>query len=74
MFWTGFFAGFACCLVLLICDSWYADFRRERRERAIFVASLTPDDQRWFLSWESAGGKCTWRLFRECLADPAWHH
>jgi hypothetical protein len=65
MFWTGFFAGFACCFALVICDLWYVDFRRERRERANFVASLNPDDQRRFLGFESMGGKCTWRQFRD---------
>jgi hypothetical protein len=39
MFWTGFFAGFAACLVLVICDHLYASYRRERAD---FVASLAP--------------------------------
>jgi hypothetical protein len=67
MLWTGFFAGFACCLALIICDHLYADFRRERRERAKFIASLPPDDQKRFLGFESMGSKCTWRQFRELL-------
>ena len=61
MFWTGFFAGFAARLTLFICDHWYASFRSERRARASFVASLTPDQQKQLLGFESMGA---WRQFR----------
>ena len=64
MFWTGFFAGFACCLALVICDYLYGSFRSERRARASFVASLTPDQQKQLLGFEGMGD---WRQFRQLL-------
>jgi hypothetical protein len=67
VFWEGFFAGFTFCLALVIFDHMRVGFRSERRARADFVASLTPGDQKRFLSFESMGGKCTWRQFRELM-------
>ena len=64
MFWTGFCAGFACCLALVICDHLYASFRSQRRARASFVASLTPDQQKQLLGFEGMGD---WRQFRQLL-------
>jgi hypothetical protein len=64
MSWMGFFAGFASCLALVICFYLYASFRSERRARASFVASLTPDQQKQLLGFEGMGD---WRQFRQLL-------
>jgi hypothetical protein len=55
MFWTGFFAGFASCLGLVICDHLFAGFRSERRARASFMATLSEDEQKQFRSIEAMG-------------------
>jgi hypothetical protein len=55
MFWTGFFAGFASCLGLVICDHLLAGFRSERRARASFMATLSEPEQRQFRSIEAMG-------------------
>jgi hypothetical protein len=52
MFWTGFFAGFASCFLIGLCDHWYASYRIERRERAVLMALLlggcqTAEQQDW---------------------------
>ena len=54
MLW-GFFIGFASCLMLIVCDHLFSSFRRERRARADFVASLSEAEQKQFCSIESMG-------------------
>jgi hypothetical protein len=64
MFWTGFFSGFASCLVLGIIDHLYASYRIERRARAEFLNSLSEDEQKQFLSIESMGN---WQQARSMI-------
>jgi hypothetical protein len=64
MFWTGFFAGFASCVALVICDHLYADFRAERRARASFLVTLTPEQKQRFFGFEGMGN---WRQFRDLV-------
>jgi hypothetical protein len=41
MFWTGFFIGFAACLAIGLT----AHFVHDRRQRAAFIASLSPAER-----------------------------
>jgi hypothetical protein len=41
MFWTGFFIGFAACLVIGLT----VHFVHDRRERAAFIACLSPAER-----------------------------
>ncbi len=41
MFWTGFFVGFAACLIFVLAGH----FLHERRRRAEFIANLTPAER-----------------------------
>jgi len=64
MFWTGFIAGFGSCLVLVICDHLFLNFRTERRARANFMATLSEDERKQFCSIESMGG---WQQARNMI-------
>jgi len=64
MFWTGFFAGFASCLGLVICDHLLANFRTKRRVPASFMATLSEDEQKQFRSIEAM---CDWQQARSMI-------
>jgi hypothetical protein len=66
MFWTGFFAGFASCVGLVICDHLLAGFRSERRARASFMATLSEDEQKRFRSIEAMGD---WQQARSMIEN-----
>jgi hypothetical protein len=48
MFWTGFFVGFAACLAIGLT----AHFIHDRRQRAAFIASLSPAERERFRGFE----------------------
>jgi hypothetical protein len=49
MFWTGFFVGFAACLAIGLT----AHFIHERRQRAAFIASLSPAERERLRGFET---------------------
>jgi hypothetical protein len=61
MFWTGFFTGFAACLAIGLA----AHFVQDRRQRAAFIASLSPSQRERLRGFESVGGD--WHEFRDLL-------
>src|SRR5437870_10545180 len=58
MFWTGFFIGFAACLAIVLT----AHFVYDRRQRAAFIASLSPVEREKFTGFGSVRGD--WNDFR----------
>jgi hypothetical protein len=61
MFWRGFFIGFAACLAIGLT----AHFIHERRQRAAFVASLSPAERERLRGFETVKGD--WQEFRDLL-------
>lgn len=61
MFWTGFFVGFAACLAIGLI----AHFVYDRRQRAAFVASLSPVEREKLKGFECVRGN--WHDFRDLL-------
>ena len=61
MFWTGFFIGFAACLAIGLT----AHFIHNRRQRAAFIASLSPTECEKLVGFETLKGD--WHEFRELL-------
>jgi hypothetical protein len=61
MFWTGFFIGFAACLAIGLT----AHFVHDRRQRAAFIASLSPAQRERFRGFEKVRGD--WHEFRDLL-------
>jgi hypothetical protein len=62
MFWTGFFIGFAACLAIGLT----AHFVHDRRERAAFIAGLSPAERERLMGFETVKGD--WRAFRNLLS------
>ena len=60
-FWTGFFVGFAACLAIGLT----AHFVHDRRQRAAFIASLSPAERERFRGFEKVRGD--WHEFRDLL-------
>jgi hypothetical protein len=62
MFWTGFFVGFAACLTIWLTRR----LLHERRQRAAFVAGLSPAERAMLEGYETFkdGG---WQNFRDLL-------
>ena len=61
MFWTGFFIGFAACLAIGLA----AHFVHDRRQRATFIAGLSPSEREHLRGFESVKGD--WHEFRNLL-------
>jgi hypothetical protein len=61
MFWTGFFIGFAACLAIGLT----AHFVHDRRQRAAFIASLSPAERERLRGFETVRGD--WHEFRDLL-------
>jgi hypothetical protein len=61
MFWTGFFLGFATCLAIGLT----AHFVHDRRQRAAFIASLSPAQREKLKGFETVKGD--WHAFRDLL-------
>jgi hypothetical protein len=61
MFWPGFFVGFAACLVIGLT----AHFVHVRRQRAAFIASLSPAERERLRGFETVKGD--WHEFRDLL-------
>jgi hypothetical protein len=61
MSWTVIFLGFAACLATAITGY----FIHERRQRAAFIATLTPAEREKLKGFESVKGD--WHEFRELL-------
>jgi hypothetical protein len=61
MSWTVIFLGFAACLAIALT----AHFIHERRQRAAFIATLTPAEREKLKGFESVKGD--WHEFRELL-------
>jgi hypothetical protein len=61
VFWTGFFIGFAACLAIGLT----AHFIHDRRQRAAFIASLSPAERERFRGFEKVKGD--WHEFRDLL-------
>ncbi|WP_426530665.1 hypothetical protein [Bradyrhizobium sp. McL0615] len=61
MFWTGFFTGFAACLTIWLS----AHVVYDRRQRAAFMASLSPAEREKLKGFESVRGD--WHGFRDLL-------
>ena len=61
MFWTGFFIGFAVCLAIGLT----AHFVHDRRQRAAFIASLSPAERERLRGFETVKGN--WHEFRDLL-------
>jgi hypothetical protein len=61
MFWTGFFIGFAACLAIGLT----AHFVHDRRQRAAFIASLSPAERERLKGFETVRGD--WHEFRDLL-------
>ena len=64
MFWTALFFGFVVCLAIWFTVQ-FALERRDRRERAAFIASLAPAERERLKGFEMVGGD--WRDFRDLL-------
>ena len=61
MSWTVIFLGFAACLAIALTGH----FIHERRQRAAFIATLTPAEREKLKGFESVKGD--WHEFRELL-------
>ncbi|MGY2903715.1 hypothetical protein ACVWVY_002736 [Bradyrhizobium sp. URHC0002] len=61
MFWTGFFVGFAACLAIGLTGHVVHD----RRQRAAFIASLSPAERERLRGFETVKGD--WHEFRDLL-------
>ena len=61
MFWAGFFIGFAACLAIGLT----AHFLHDRRQRAAFIAGLSPEERERLGGYEAVKGN--WHEFRELL-------
>jgi hypothetical protein len=61
MFWTGFFIGFASCLAIGLTGH----FVHDRRQRAAFIASLSPAERERLRGFETVKGD--WHEFRDLL-------
>jgi hypothetical protein len=61
MYWTVFFIGFAACLAIGLTVS----FLHDRRQRAEFVASLSPAERERLRGFERVEGD--WHEFRDLL-------
>lgn len=62
MFWEGFAAGFAACFVLGIVNRWAGQWLAERRARAAYIASLSPQDRDGLRGWEES--RNDWRSYQ----------
>ena len=62
MYWTVFFNGFAACLAI----GFIVGFIHDRRQRATFVASLSPAERERLEGFETIKGD--WRAFRNLLS------
>ena len=64
MFWIGaLFGGGAVALLGILCRA-VLHAAAERRFRAVYIATLTPDARERLLSFEASGGT-SWREFRD---------
>jgi hypothetical protein len=61
MFWTGFFVGFAACLAIGLA----VHFIYDRRQRAAFIARLSPAEREKLRGFETIKGD--WHGFRDLL-------
>ena len=61
MYWTVFFIGFAACLAI----GFTVSFVHNRRQRAEFVASLSPAERERLGGFEAVKGD--WHEFRDLL-------
>ena len=61
MFWTGFFTGFAACLAIRLA----VHFVHDRRQRAAFVATLSPSQRERLRGFESVKGN--WHEFQDLM-------
>jgi hypothetical protein len=61
MFWTGFFIGFAACLAIGLA----AHVVHYRRQRAVFIAGLSPAEREMLEGYETVKGD--WHDFRDLL-------
>jgi hypothetical protein len=61
MFWTGFFIGFAACLAIGLTTH----FAHDQRQRAAFIASLSPAERERLRGFEKIRGD--WHEFRDLL-------
>ena len=68
MFWTGFFVGFAACLAIGLT----AHLVHDRRQRAAFIASLSPAERERFRGFEKVRGD--WHEFRELSCNAGLRH
>ncbi len=67
MFWIGFSTGFAVCFALVLGEHLIRGWLSERRQRAEFIASLSPSEREAFRGFEMVNSD--WRTFRE-LSPP----
>jgi hypothetical protein len=61
MFWTGFFTGFAACFAFGLT----ASFVYDRRQRAAFIATLSPLQRERLRGFESVRGD--WHEFQDLM-------
>ena len=61
MFWTGFFIGLAACLAIGLA----AHVVYYRRQRAVFIAGLSPAEREMLEGYETFKGD--WHGFRDLL-------
>jgi hypothetical protein len=61
MYWTVFFVSFAACLAI----GFIVSFVHDRRQRAAFIASLSPAERERLGSFEAVKGD--WHEFRDLL-------
>jgi hypothetical protein len=64
VFWTALFVGFVVCLAIWFTAQ-FARERRDRKERAAFIASLSPAERERLKGFETVKGD--WREFRDLL-------
>jgi hypothetical protein len=64
VFWTALFVGFVVCLAIWFMAQ-FARERRDRKERAAFIASLSPAERERLKGFETVKGD--WREFRDVL-------
>jgi hypothetical protein len=67
MFWIGFLVGVAVCLAIGLAGHLIRGWRAERRQRAAFIASLSPSEREALRGFEMVNSD--WRTFRE-LSPP----
>jgi hypothetical protein len=62
MFWTGFFIGFAACIATVLAGYVVHD----RRQRAAFIAGLSPAERERLRGFEKVKGD--WHEFRDLFS------